>query len=330
MRERILNLLYQRKKEYISGEELSQKVGISRTAIWKHIQALKREGYKINSQKRSGYSLISISDLLLPYEIERDLKTKILGKKIYHFKEIGSTNDLAIELAQKGIEEGTIVIAETQTKGKGRLGREWSSPLGGLWLSIILRPEILPTQAPRMTVIAALGVAKTIRKLYFLKALIKWPNDVLIRSPITDHRSPFKKVCGILTEMGAEQDTVNYVVIGIGVNLNIDIKKFPVEFRKNTTSLEKELGRKIDRVEFTKRMLKEIENFYLLFKKRGFAPILKEWKKISATLGKGVKAVSGRRIIEGKAIDIDSDGALIIETKEGKQEKILAGDVTLL
>jgi len=120
------------------------------------------------------------------------------------------------------------------------------------------------------------------------------------------------------------------MVIGIGVNLNIDIKKFPVEFRKNTTSLEKELGRKIDRVEFTKRMLKEIENFYLLFKKRGFAPILKEWKKISATLGKGVKAVSGRRIIEGKAIDIDSDGALIIETKEGKQEKILAGDVTLL
>lgn len=319
---------------------MSRKLGISRTAIWKHIQTLKGEGYKIVSQKRLGYSLSSVPDLLLPYEIERGLKTKILGKRIYHFREIGSTNDFAIELVRKGIEEEAIVVAETQAKGKGRLGREWSSPFGGLWISIILKPKILPTQAPRMTIIAALGVAKTIRKLYSLKALIKWPNDVLIRSKVGTIRANgrmrkkgsrvFKKVCGILTEMSAEQDTVNYVVIGIGANLNIDIKKFPIEFRKNTTSIEKELSHKIDRVEFTKRMLEEIENFYLIFKQRGFAPILQEWKKISATLGKGVKAVSGRRIIEGKAIDIDSDGALIIETKEGKQEKILAGDVTLI
>ncbi len=226
MREKILNILRDRKEGYISGEELSKKLGISRTAIWKHIQALKREGYKINSQKRSGYSLISVPDLLLRYEIEKGLKTKILGKKIYHFKEIGSTNDFATELARKGIGEGAIVIAETQTKGKGRLGREWSSPFGGLWLSIILKPKILPTQAPRMTVIAALGAAKTIKKLYSLDAFIKWPNDVLIRSQISDIRYQMKKVCGILTEMGAEQDTVNYVVIGIGANLNVDIKKF--------------------------------------------------------------------------------------------------------
>ena len=330
MRERILNLLYQRKKKYISGEELSKRLEISRTAIWKHIQVLKGEGYKINSQKRLGYSLVSVPDLLLPYEIKRDLRTKILGQKIYHFKEIGSTTNFAIELARQGTEEGTIVVAEIQTKGKGRLGREWSSPFGGLWLSIILRPDILPTQAPRMTVIAALAVAETIRKLYSLDAFIKWPNDVLIRSPFTVHRSPLKKVCGILTEMGAEQDTVNYVVIGIGTNLNIGIKKFPIEFRKDVTSLEKELGHKIDRVGFTKRMLEEIENFYLLFKKRGFTPILKEWKNLSATLGKRVKAVSGRKIIEGKAVDIDSYGALIIRTKEGKKERILAGDVTLL
>ena len=347
MREKILNLLYQRKKEYVSGEKLSRKLGISRTAIWKHIQALKREGYKIVSQKRLGYSLVSIPDLLLPYEIKRGLKTKILGKRIYHFKEIGSTNDFAIKLARKGIGEGTIVVAETQTKGKGRLGREWSSPFGGLWLSIILKPKILPTQAPRMTVIASLGIAKTIRQLYSLDAFIKWPNDVLIRSPIiphlkvrdkiypeqtrgADHRSPFKKVCGILTEMDAEQDTVNHVIIGIGANLNLDVKKFSIEFRKNTTSMEKELGRKIDRVEFTKRILEEIENFYSLFKEQGFAPILKEWKKLSATLGKRVKAVFGNRIIEGKAIDIDSDGALIIKTKPGKKERILAGNVTLM
>ena len=125
MRERILNLLYQRKKKYISGEELSKKLGISRTAIWKHIQVLKGEGYKINSQKRAGYSLISVPDHLLPYEIKRDLKTEILGKKIFHFKEIGSTNDFARELVRKGTEEGTVVVAEIQTKGKGRLGREW-------------------------------------------------------------------------------------------------------------------------------------------------------------------------------------------------------------
>ncbi len=340
MREKTLNILRDRKEGYVSGEELSKELGISRTAIWKHIQTLKEEGYKIVSQKRLGYSLVSVPDLLLPYEIKKGLKAKILGKKIYHFKEIGSTNNFAIELARKGIEEGAIVIAETQTKGKGRLGREWSSPFGGLWIAIILKPKILPTQAPRMTIIAALGVAKTIRKLYHLDAFIKWPNDILIRSQLGTIRANgrmrkkeyrvFKKVCGILTEMGAEQDTVNYVVIGIGVNLNIDIKKFPMEFRKDATSIEKELGCKIDRVEFTKRMLEEIEDFYLLFKKRGFTPILKEWKKISATLGKRIKAVSGRRIIEGKAIDIDSDGALIIQTKKTKQEKILAGDVTLV
>ncbi len=340
MRGKILNFLYQRKGGYVSGEELSKELGISRTAIWKHIKVLKEEGYKINSQKRLGYSLVSTPDLLLPYEIKRNLKTKILGKKIYHFREIDSTNDFAIELARKGIEEGTVVVAEIQTKGKGRLGREWSSPFGGLWISIILRPKILPTQAPRMTVIAALGVAKTIKELYSLDAFIKWPNDVLIWSRPETIRANgrirkkesrvFKKVCGILTEMGAEQDTVNYVVIGIGANLNIDIRKFPIEFRKDATSIEKELGRKIDRVEFTRRMLEEIENFYLLFKKRGFAPILREWKKISATLGRRVKAVSGRRIIEGKAIDIDSDGALIIRTEEGKKERILAGDVTLM
>jgi BirA family biotin operon repressor/biotin-[acetyl-CoA-carboxylase] ligase len=340
MREKILNILRDRKEGYVSGEELSKRLRISRTAIWKHIRTLKKKGYKINSQKRLGYSLISIPDLLLPYEIKRGLKTKILGKKIYHFREIGSTNDFAIELARKGIKEEAIVIAEIQTKGKGRLGREWSSPFGGLWISIILKPAILPTQAPRMTVIAALGVAKTIRKLYFLDAFIKWPNDVLIRSKAgiirTNERMRkkeyrvFKKVCGILTEMGAEQDTVNYVVIGIGANLNVDIKKFPMEFRKDATSVEKELGRRIDRVEFTRRMLEEIENLYLLFKRRGFTPILKEWKKISATLGKRVRAVSGKRIIEGRAIDIDSHGALIIKTKKGKEEKILAGDVTLL
>ena len=323
MRERILGLLYQRGKEYISGEELSKRLEISRTAVWKHIKVLKEEGYKIASQKRLGYSLVSVPDLLLPYEIKRDLKTKILGKRIYYFKEIGSTNDFALELARKGIGEGTIVIAEVQIKGKGRLGREWFSPFGGLWISIILKPKIIPTQAPGMTVIAALGVAETIRKLYSLDVFIKWPNDVLLGSRL-------KKVCGILTEMGAEQDRVNYVVIGIGVNLNVGIKEFPIEFRENTTSLEEELERRIDRGEFTRRMLKEIEDFYLLFKKKGFAPILKEWKNLSATLGKRVKAVSGRRIIEGKAIDIDSDGALIIKTKEGKKERILAGDVTLM
>jgi len=340
MREKILNILRNRKEGYTSGEELSQKVGISRTAIWKHVRTLKKEGYKIVSQKRLGYFLVSIPDLLLPYEIERGLKTKILGKKIHHFKEIGSTNDCAIELARKGMEEGAIVVAEIQTRGKGRLGREWSSPFGGLWLSIILKPKILPTQAPRMTVIAALGIAETIRKLYSLDALIKWPNDILIRSQLETIRANgrmrkkeyriFKKVCGILTEMGAEQDTINYVVIGIGANLNVDVKQFPIGFRKNTTSIEKELGRRIDRVEFTKRMLEKIENFYLLFKKRGFAPILKEWKDLSATLGRRIKVVSGKRIIEGKAIDIDSDGALIIRTKEGKKERILAGDVTLM
>jgi BirA family biotin operon repressor/biotin-[acetyl-CoA-carboxylase] ligase len=256
--------------------------------------------------------------------LRKALKSKILGKRIYSFRELKSTNAFAMDLARKGSAEGAIVIAEVQSEGRGRLGRKWFSPSGGLWLSIIFRPKVSSVPAPRMTVIGALGVVRAVRRLWDCQAFLKWPNDVLLGPAL-------KKVCGILTETGVEGSSLSYVVMGIGINVNVDVEKFPVEFRKTVTSLQKEAGHRIDRIEFAARLLEEIEELYLLFHQKGFAPILREWKKVSGTLGRKISvALSGTRIIKGKAVDIDSEGALIVETEEGKQERILAGDVTLV
>lgn len=238
----------------------------------------------------------------------------LIGKDIQYFKEIESTNVIAREIAGS-VEEGTVVIAESQTGGRGRMGRKWISPEGGIWLSIILKPRIQPLHAPRITLLAGVSVAKTIRS-YGLPAKIKWPNDVLING---------KKVCGILTEIGAEVDQIDYIVVGIGIDANVDTEAFPEEFRESSTSLKKELGHEINRAEFLQELLHEFEALYLTFQK-DFSPILEEWRNMSATIGEWVKITTQTRIIYGAAIGVDNEGALILETEEGRLEKIVAGN----
>ncbi|MDH4269332.1 MAG: biotin--[acetyl-CoA-carboxylase] ligase [Dehalococcoidia bacterium] len=288
---------------YLSGETLSQQLGISRVSIWKHIHSLKRDGYAIEASPK-GYRLVSSPDLLLPCEFPD------LEQRIHYFPEIGSTMDAARELAKKGAGEGTIVIAEVQTLGRGRLSREWLSPQGGIYFTIILRPRISPVYAPRINLMAAIAVAATIRKLFGLKAELKWPNDVLIEG---------KKVCGILAEMDAEMDVVNFVNVGIGINGNNPVSRF----EKTATSLKDALGREISRKEFLTALITEIQRRQPLLMK---ADLLKEWKRLSATLNKEVRVMSLGEEVMGQAIDIDTTGALILKGKDGSLRSILAGD----
>jgi BirA family biotin operon repressor/biotin-[acetyl-CoA-carboxylase] ligase len=298
----ILKALRER-SDYLSGEKLSEQLGISRVSIWKHIRSLKEDGYVIKASS-SGYKLVSSPDLLLPYEFPD------LEQRIHYFPEIGSTMDAARDLAKKGVEEGTIVIAEAQTRGRGRLSREWLSPEGGIYFTMVLRPRISPAYAPRINLMAAVAVAAAIRKSLGLKAELKWPNDVLIAG---------KKVCGILAEMDAEMDVVNFVNVGIGINANTSIP----QFEKAVTSLKAALGREVSRKEFLSTLLIEIGRRLPLLMK---ADLLEEWKKLSATLNRDVRVISLGEEVKGQAIDIDATGALILQGKDGSVRTVLVGD----
>jgi BirA family biotin operon repressor/biotin-[acetyl-CoA-carboxylase] ligase len=289
--------------DYLSGETLSSQFGISRVSIWKHIHSLERDGYMIEAAPK-GYKLISSPDLLLPYEFPS------LEQSIHYFPEIGSTMDIARELATKGAGEGTIVIAEVQAQGRGRLSREWLSPKGGIYFTLILRPKINPAYAPRINLMASVAVATTIRKLYGLKAELKWPNDVLIEG---------RKVCGILAEMDAETDVINFINLGIGINANTSV----TQFEKTATSLKDASGREISRKEFLSVLLMEIGRQQPLLMS---TDLLDEWKKLTGTLNKYVKIVASGEVIVGQAIDIDATGALIIRERNGSLKKALAGD----
>jgi len=306
MKGRILKALREH-NNYLSGETLSEQLGISRVSIWKHIRSLKKDGYIIEASPK-GYKLVSCPDLLLPYEFPD------LEQKIHYFPKIGSTMDAARELAKKGAAEGTIVIAEAQTSGRGRLSREWLSPEGGIYFTLILRPRISPAYAPRINLMASIAVAATIRKLFGLNAKLKWPNDVLIEG---------KKVCGILAEMDAEMDVVNFVNVGIGINANTSVP----QFEKTATSLKDASGREISRKELLSALLMEIEQRLPLLMK---ADLLEEWKKLSATLNKDVRITSLGEEVIGQAIDIDATGALILKGQDGSLRTVLVGDCTHL
>jgi len=290
-------------------------------AVWKQIQKLKGIGYKITSDQNLGYCLISRPDLLLPQEIQRGLSTNYIGKEIHYFPELKSTNIMAKEKAlhiEERIAEGTLIITERQSAGKGRLGREWFSPAGGIWLSIILYPQLSPSYISRITLMTAVAAVKAIEICTQIEPQIKWPNDILINE---------KKVCGILTEMSAELDIINWVVVGIGVNVNIDHQRFPEDIQANTISLKEVSGEEVLRVKLAQTFLQEFEKYYEKLKRKEFSSILKEWKLYSHTLGKKIRVDMGERIITGEAIDINEEGALILKKEDGELIKIISGTI---
>ena len=316
-RTKVLNLLHKNKKGYLSGEELSKKLGVSRTSIWKYINYFKEAGYKIESSSKLGYRLVETPDLLLPEEVDLGLDTEFMGREIIHYDEVQSTNQIAKDQAENNAPEGTVVIAEKQSAGKGRIGRKFSSPKGGIWLSCLLRPDLKPVLATRATYIVSLALAKTIDNLTAVKPKIKWPNDILINGA---------KVSGILTEMGAELDQINYLIVGIGINANFSKNKLPNSLQDKATTLYHEAGELIDRVQFTQEFLAAIETSYSQI--NDFAMVLEDWKEYAYTLGREVIVTSSRDELYGTAVDIADDGALILNI-DGSKKKVYSGDVSL-
>lgn len=310
----IIRILKVSEGKAVSGEELGNQLGISRTMVWKYIKSLAKEGYGIESSPKIGYTLRSVPDLLYPDIIRMGLQTSLIGQQIHYYDELRSTNITAKELAHEA-EDGTIVVAETQKGGRGRLGREWISPRGGIWMSVILKPTISLAHASRLTLVAGVVISKAMRKLG-VDARIKWPNDILIDG---------KKVCGILTEVNAEMELVDYIVVGIGINANVDMDEFSDDVRDIATTLSFELGESIDRVSFIQDVLFELEQEYIRFRTQPFSAILDEWLSLSDTIGRQVTVTTPSKMIEGKAVGMTDDGALIVEGSDGTREDVMAG-----
>jgi len=314
MNEQILSLL-RNSSTYVSGEDISSQLDISRSAVWKHIQELRQKGYDIVAVPHLGYELVSNPDRLLPSEISSGLSTKIIAKEIHHYDMVPSTMNIAMDLAIKGCKEGTIVCAEGQYKGRGRLSRFWSSPKHkGIYFSLVLRPNIPATESPKLTLLSAVSVCEAIRNFTKSDCLIKWPNDLII-----DNR----KVGGILTEMSAETDMVKFIIIGIGINVNTPESLLPA----HATSLKEKTGSRISRVELLREILSCIDKEYILFCRDGFKSVTAKWKKFSTTLGHRVRVHFHKEYVEGQAVDIDGQGALLLKRDSGSIDRITAGDI---
>jgi BirA family biotin operon repressor/biotin-[acetyl-CoA-carboxylase] ligase len=319
-KEKILNVLRLSCSGFISGEDLARKCGISRTMVWKHIKALEREGFGIEAVPSQGYRITSVPDILRLKDIRHGLRTKAIGKEIHFSQELTSTNTLAMGLAADGVPEGTVVIAETQTSGKGRLGRKWISPKGNLYLSVVLRPNIPIHKAPLITLTGAVAVASAIRTTSGLEAGIKWPNDILISG---------KKVCGLLTEMSAEQDRIRHIVLGIGVDVNMEMGELPPDVRSLSTTLAAEAGAKINRTALLQQVLRDLERWYQKFLAND-GDVLDEWKKLNITVGNRITVSGAGEALNGLAQGVDSDGRLIMRLDNGTVRTLAAGDVTIV
>ena len=306
----------------ISGAQLAEQLQISRAAIWARIEDLRQAGYEIEASPHLGYKIISEPDRLIADDLLAQLgKTKIIGRDIRVFEQTTSTNDVIEKLARDGVREGVVVFAESQTKGRGRLGRKWISPARkGLWFSILLRPDLRPQETTQLTVASATALRRAIFSETNLQPEIKWPNDILFGG---------KKVAGILTELNAEVDKVRYIILGIGIDVNLDADELPAELKKIATSLKIEAGEKISRAELAAAILRELDFDYARICAKKFPEVADEWEAHCVTIGKNVTVQIGDRKMRGRAESLGEDGALLLRTEHGHLERITGGDVTL-
>jgi BirA family biotin operon repressor/biotin-[acetyl-CoA-carboxylase] ligase len=318
-RETILSLFSQTPDGFVSGEYISAELGISRTAVWKHIRNLRQAGYVIKAIPSRGYQLLQSPDILMPESIQTGLDCRRVGSLVHCFDETDSTNLQACRLGDEGGEDGLVVIADRQSSGKGRMGRQWESPGGvNLYASILLRPAILPFEAPKLTFLSAVAVCRAINNCTGLRPTVKWPNDILLNGA---------KVAGLLNEMSSETDQVHYVVLGIGVNLNMRDDQFPADLRYPATSLAIATGQPVSRLDFTRTLLQEIDALYQTYLEQGSVPIMSAWTELCDLTGKLVQVDCNDVQIEGTMTGLAEDGALLVRTKTGKIESIYAGDV---
>lgn len=318
MKNKIIEIILSKGNEFISGEELSKQLGISRAGIWKHIKTLKEEGYNIESVNKKGYRLAEKPvDLLTHQNICHDLNTDFIGNNIIHFQTIDSTNDYAKKIASEK-EDGTVIISEEQTKGKGRLGRQWySKSHEGIWMSIVLKPNIMPYKAPFITLIAGASIVKALNDLE-VKTLIKWPNDIILNG---------KKISGILTELSAEIERVNHIVLGMGIN--VKTMEFSQEICDIATSLYKE-GYKVSRVDIVRNILNEFEKLYIDYvNNNSKEETLNICRQYSAIIGKDIYILNGDNKEQVKCLDINEGGNLIVEKQDKTTREIMSGEVSI-
>lgn len=319
MKSEILKML-KTSSGYLSGQQLCEKFGVSRTAVWKVIRQLEEEGYKIEAVRNKGYRLTGEADVITQAELQSMLQTRWIGNRLEYFDETDSTNIRARKLAEEGAPHGTLVVADSQSAGKGRRGRAWISPKGvGIWMSLVLRPPIRPADASMLTLVAGMAVVKGVRKSTGLKAMIKWPNDAILSG---------KKICGILTEMSTEEDRIRYVITGIGINVNVS--SFPEEIAEKATSLKEELGEAVKRSLVIAAVAEAFEEFYDSFlKTHDMSCLMEDYNKALVNRNRQVTVLDSRGQYQGRALGIDPEGSLLVQRRDGTVESVISGEVSV-
>ncbi|MGE6574683.1 biotin--[acetyl-CoA-carboxylase] ligase [Paenibacillus xylanexedens] len=318
--EDLLHMLLNAEGRFVSGEEISRNLSISRTAVWKHVNKLRDMGYEFEAVSRKGYRLVTKPDSIDATGLQLALDTTVFGRKAVLLTSTLSTQGDVLKLAEQGQAEGAVVIAEEQTGGRGRFGRQWFSPPGkGIWMSVLLRPDLPLQHTPQLTLLTGVAVCRAVRACSGADAGIKWPNDVLIDG---------RKVCGILLESTVEDHEVRYCIAGIGVDVNFDPEDYPEDLTTIATSLKMETGQSVDRTKLTAAILTELEQLYFLYQKEGFGVISALWEALSVSMNREITVTNPHGVIEGKAIGLDPSGALIVEKHDGENTLIISGEIS--
>jgi len=317
---KILSFLKAHKSEFLSGQDMSDILKISRVAVWKDIKKIRSLGYKIESKQNLGYRLIDSSELLLPWEVTQNLNTEFLGKRVYYFDTIDTTQNFAIKIASKSNENGTVVISKKQTGGRGRMKRKWKSPAGGIWMSIIIHPKFDVSYATLVPIATSLALCIAIEKILKIKPELKWPNDVTLKG---------KKIAGVLIDTSIVSNEIENMVLGIGINFKIKPHELTNAIKKtqNFYGVATLVKKNEKALPLVHQFLYELENVFQLINSRRIKKIKSEWTKRSSTIGRNVSIITSEGNVSGKAVKIDSDGALIISNGK-KAERILVGDIT--
>lgn len=325
LRDIILDILKQKQDKWVSGQMLANRLSITRYAVWKTITILKNEGYGIKSKARRGYRLPDIPDLDLmqAHEISARLHTSVLGKRgIVRYVRTDSTNSRAKELAIAGAAEGVLVIAEEQTQGRGRFDRHWFSPKGeNIYTSLILRPFLPPEAVSQMVILTAVAAAEALIATTSLPVTVKWPNDILIGG---------RKIGGLLMEMDMKMDVIDYMVVGLGINVNSTAERFPKEIREKTTSVLMETGKLFSRISLLCKYLEVLEHGYNVFRESGFEPIITRWKTLTKMMGKQISIQTINGSYKGVIVDMDHNGFLIIQNDQGSEQRLFSGDIKFM
>jgi BirA family transcriptional regulator, biotin operon repressor / biotin---[acetyl-CoA-carboxylase] ligase len=321
IRKELLDAFTHAGEAFLSGQHLAELIGCSRTAVWKHIEELRKDGFELEAVRNRGYRILKTPEKITADEIRLGLTTSFIGRSIHYEESVESTQRIAHRFASEDVPEGTVIIAEEQLSGRGRMDRKWHSPkYTGIWMSLIIRPNIPLSKAPQLTLLTAVSIVQAIEETTDLLPEIKWPNDILING---------KKVTGILTELQAEADRIHSIIIGIGLNVNQTREDFPLELRETASSLYIELGQTVSRAEVIRCIFKNFEKLYTLYLDQGFLPIKLLWEGYASSIGKYIRARTITTTIEGKALGITDDGVLKLEDQTGYIHHIYSADIEI-